>query len=112
MKKRNFIIVAFALTCLLASLISSAALAASAGKLVAWGNGQFGRTNVPPGDDFVAISTGPDAGHTLALRSDGSLVGWGLNYGIAELGSADIFYGQAIVPVGNNFKAIAVGTFH
>jgi alpha-tubulin suppressor-like RCC1 family protein len=48
----------------------------------------------------------------LALRSDGSLVGWGLNNGIAELGSADIFYGQAIVPSGNNFKAIAGGTFH
>jgi hypothetical protein len=82
-----------------------------AGKLVAWGNGQFGRTNVPPGDDFVAISTGPDSGHALALRSDGSLVGWGLNYGIAELGSADIFYGQAVSRVGTNFIAIVAGDF-
>src|SRR6185369_9779314 len=55
---------------------------------------------------------GCDAGHVLALRSDGSLAGWGLNYGVEVLGSADIFYGQAIVPLGNNFKAIAGGTFH
>jgi hypothetical protein len=86
--------------------------AAPAGKLIAWGNGQFGRTNVPPGDDFVAIAAPRNGGHALALRSDGSLAGWGLNYGIQELGSADIFYGQATVPLGNDFKAIAAGVFH
>lgn len=84
--------------------------AVPAGKLVAWGNNEFGQTNVPPGDDFVAISAG--AGHSLALRSDGSLAGWGWNSGDAGLGSADIFYGQAIVPAGNDFKAVAAGAFH
>ncbi len=85
---------------------------APAGRLVAWGDNEFGQTNVPSGDDFVAISAAGDAGHALALRSDGSLAGWGLNYGVEVLGSADIFYGQATVPAGTNFKAVAGGTFH
>ncbi len=100
------------LATVLLSLISSLAWAAPAGKIVAWGSGEFGLTNVPPGDDFVAIAAGRNAGHALALRSDGSLAGWGLNYGIEDLGSADIFYGQATVPEGRNFKAIAAGVFH
>lgn len=82
-----------------------------AGKLVAWGNNDFGQTNVPAGDDFVAIDAG-QANHSLALRSDGSLAGWGSNHGDAGLGSADIFYGQATVPPGNDFQAIAAGAFH
>ena len=97
----------------LVGLISSQAWAAPAGKIVAWGHGEFFEvTNVPPGDDFVAISAGRNAGHALALRSNGSLVGWGLNNGIAFFGSSDIFYGQATVPAGNDFKAIAAGVFH
>jgi alpha-tubulin suppressor-like RCC1 family protein len=112
MKNRNHKMFVLALAALLLSLISSPAWAAPAGKIVAWGSGEFGVTNVPPGDDFVAIAAGRNAGHALALRSDGSLAGWGLNYGVEALGSADILYGQAIVPAGNDFKAIAAGAFH
>src|SRR5262245_54229423 len=96
----------------IAALTVSPACAAPAGKLIAWGSGAFGLTNVPPGDDFVDIAAGRNASHALALRSDGSLAGWGLNYGIEGLGSADIFYGQATVPLGKDFKAIAAGVFH
>ena len=112
MKNRNYNRFALALAAMLFSLISSPAWAAPAGKIVAWGSGEFGVANVPPGDDFVAIAAGRNAGHALALRSDGSLAGWGLNHGVQDLGSADIFYGQATVPAGNNFKAIAAGVFH
>jgi alpha-tubulin suppressor-like RCC1 family protein len=110
MKRRNWTTFGSALPVLLAGLISSPAWAALAGKLVAWGANEFGQSNVPPGDDFVAISAG--AAHSSALRSDGSLAGWGSNFGDAGLGSADVFYGQAIVPAGNDFKAIAAGAFH
>ena len=48
------------------------------------------------GNDFVAIAAGGT--HSLALKSDGSIVGWGSNY-----------YGQASPPAGNNFVAIAAG---
>jgi len=41
-------------------------------------------------NDFVAIAAGWD--HSLALRSDGSIVGWGRND-----------YGQAAPPAGNDF---------
>lgn len=112
MKKRNFNTGALLRVTMLLGLILSPAWAAPAGKIVAWGSGEFGLTNVPPGDDFVAIAAGRNAGHALALRSDGSLAGWGLNTGIEALGSADIFYGQATVPEGKNFKAIAAGVFH
>jgi len=115
MKNRNCNIFALALAAALLSLITPPAWAAPAGKIAAWGDNEFGLTNVPPGDDFVAISAGSDGGHVLALRSDGSLAAWGLNYGVPDLGSADIFYGQATVPLeysGNVFKAIAAGTFH
>jgi len=47
-------------------------------------------------NDFVAISAGDS--YSLALKPDGSIVGWGWN------GS-----GQAIPPDGNNFIAIAAG---
>jgi hypothetical protein len=54
------------LAVLLIGLISSPAWATPAGKLVGWGNNDFGQTNVPAGDDFVAIAAGRD--HGLAIQ--------------------------------------------
>ena len=71
----------------------------AAGSLVAWGDNDYGQTNVPAGNDFVAIAAGDV--HSLALRSDGSLAGWGNNG-----------YGQTNVPAGNDFVAIAAGDYH
>ena len=44
----------------------------------------------------MAISAG--GSHSLALKKDGSIVGWGENY-----------YGQTSPPEGNDFVAIAAG---
>ena len=71
----------------------------SDGSLVGWGNNVYGQTNVPAGNDFMAIAAG--GFHSLALKSDGSLVGWGYNG-----------YGQTNVPAGDDFMAIAAGGYH
>jgi probable HAF family extracellular repeat protein len=82
---------------LMTSLICSPVWAAPiAGSLVGWGYNGYGQTNVPAGNDFVAIAAGDE--HSLALKSDGSLAGWGDNY-----------YGATNVPAGNDFVAIAAG---
>jgi hypothetical protein len=47
----------------------------------------------------VAIAAG--SAHSLALKSDGSIVGWGNNY-----------YGQATPPAGNDFTSICAGGYH
>src|SRR5262245_29807454 len=111
MKNRDYHSFTLSLAALLLSLDSSSAWAAPVGKIVAWGGNEFGQTNVPPGNDFVAIDAGQGY-HCLALRSDGSLAGWGSNYGEKGLGTENVFYGQAMVPPGNDFKAIAAGAFH
>jgi hypothetical protein len=91
----------------------------------------------PEGDDYIAIATGNY--HGLALKSDGSIVGWGRNshgeidipsrndyvgmdggsaHSIAILsdgslvGWGDNFAGRATPPKGNDFTAIAVGSGH
>src|SRR3972149_2150136 len=88
------------LTLVAACLISSSAWAApNEGSLVGWGNNDDGQTDVPTGNDFVAIAAG--GLHSLALKSDGSLAGWGNND-----------FGQATVPTGNDFVAIAAGSYH
>ena len=48
---------------------------AFAGSIVGWGGNIYGEAKPPDGNDFVAIAAGD--GHSLALRSDGSIVGWG-----------------------------------
>ena len=97
MKNKDYTMFGLPLAALLVGLISLPAWGAPAGKLVAWGNNQYGQTNVPAGNDFVAIDASQGF-HSLALRSDGSLAGWGSNYGDPVLGAGDIFHGQAIVP--------------
>jgi len=49
----------------------SATAGAERGELVAWGKNDHGQTNVPAGNDFVAIAGGSE--HSLALRDNGSL---------------------------------------
>src|SRR2546422_1495265 len=74
------------------------------GKVLAWG-GSFSQTNVPSNlSDVVAIAAGrtPFTGHNLALRRDGTIVGWG-----------DDYYGQATPPADlSNVVAIAAGGLH
>jgi probable HAF family extracellular repeat protein len=84
------------LVALVACLCCSPSSAAPiAGSLVGWG----AQTNVPAGYDFVAVAAGYD--HSLALRSDGSLAGWGSDY-----------LGATNVPAGNDFVAIAAGYYY
>jgi hypothetical protein len=73
--------------------------AAQAGKVVAWGINDYGQTQAPSGDDFVAIAAG--GYHCLALRTDGSIAGWGNDDN-----------GQATPPPDSNFVAIAAGWYH
>ncbi|MBN1392082.1 MAG: hypothetical protein JW947_04685, partial [Sedimentisphaerales bacterium] len=49
--------------------------------------------------DFVAVAAGYY--HSLALKSDGTIVGWGYDG-----------YGQATPPAGNDFVAVAAGGYH
>jgi len=61
---------------------------------------QYGQvSDAPEGADFIDVAAGKR--HCLALRSDGSLVGWGYNV-----------HGECNVPDGNDFTAIAGGTYH
>jgi len=77
---------------------SVAARAADAGSIVGWGLITFDSKEFDS-NDFIAVSAGYF--HTLALKSDGSIVGWGDNR-----------YGQAEPPDGNDFVAIAAGGGH
>ena len=50
----------------------------SDGTVVAWGDNEFGQTNVPLGmSNVMAIAAGDF--HSLALKNDGTLVSWGDN---------------------------------
>ena len=73
-------------------------------EVVGWG---LDVSTTPDGNDFIAIAAGQGQDMVvsqefgLALKSDGSIVGWG-----------DNDYGQATPPAGNNFIAIAAGNLH
>jgi alpha-tubulin suppressor-like RCC1 family protein len=71
--------------------------------IVAWGDNSSGQLNVPPGlTNAVAIATGPNSKHSLALLADGSVVGWGANAS-----------GQINIPsFASNALAIATGDDH
>ena len=69
-----------------------------AARIVGWGWDEV-VSETPTGNDFVAISGGED--HSLAQRSDGSIISWGLD--------AD---GQVSgTPAGTDFTAIAAGGY-
>ncbi|MHC4532744.1 MAG: GLUG motif-containing protein [Planctomycetota bacterium] len=59
----------------------------------------FGQATPPDGNDFVAIAAG--GSHCLALKSDGSIIGWGSDW-----------FGQATPPDGNDYLAMAAGESH
>ncbi len=72
------------------------------GSLVAWGGeGQWdkGQTQVPPGEDYVAVAAGMY--HSLALTADGAVVAWGDN--------SDQ---QCDAPAGDDYVAIEAGFRH
>ncbi|MCK4658874.1 MAG: thrombospondin type 3 repeat-containing protein [Phycisphaerae bacterium] len=73
----------------------------AAGALVAWGWNDAGQLNVPGGHDYVAVAAG--LRHSLALKTDGSIVAWGITEGMLY------YFGQTDVPSGNNFEAISAG---
>lgn len=69
-------------------------------EIAAWGRDDYGQVNdVPDGSDFIAIAAGKR--HCLAIKVDGSLVGWGYNN-----------HGECDVPAGNDYVDIAAGTWH
>jgi len=69
--------------------------------IVSWGADWYGLVSGTPSEtDFVAIAGG--AGHSLALKRDGSIVSWGWNG-----------YGQVSgTPSETDFVAIAAGGYH
>jgi len=89
------------------------------GSIVAWGaNGYWdggsiplqwfytGQCDVPsPNSGFIAIAAGYE--HSLGLKQDGSIVGWGSNED--EYGN---WLGQATPPAGNDFVAISAAGWH
>lgn len=78
------------------------------GYVVAWGWNGSGQTTVPAGVRATAIAAG--YAHTLALKSDGTVVAWGAG---ARGGVAPYAYGQCDVPAGlSNVTAIAAGNVH
>ncbi|MHC4364394.1 MAG: RCC1 domain-containing protein [Planctomycetota bacterium] len=66
-----------------------------AGSVISWGEIAFNGSDFI-GGSFVIITAGTY--HNLALKSDGSIVGWGDNE-----------YGQADPPDGNDFVGVAAG---
>ncbi|HEY3762388.1 MAG TPA: immunoglobulin domain-containing protein [Verrucomicrobiae bacterium] len=71
------------------------------GTVTAWGNNQYGQTNVPPtATNVIAIAAGYF--HGLALKGDHTVIAWGLNGN-----------NQTNVPPGlSNIVAIAAGEYH
>src|SRR5687768_14092013 len=47
------------------------------GPLQSWGDNGIGQVSATPAGDFIAASAG--GGHSVAIRSDGTLVSWGYN---------------------------------
>ena len=68
-----------------------------------WGDNCYGQTDVPVAAQSGVTAIAAGDGHTLALRSDGSVVAWG-----------DNGFGQSTVPIQaqNGVTAIAAGFLH
>jgi alpha-tubulin suppressor-like RCC1 family protein len=92
------------------------------GSLWGWGDNQYGalgdgttsNRNVPTligSDTWAAVSCGGDYGSTMALRSDGSLWGWGFN-GYGTIGDGTNVNKSAPTRVGGDtdWAAVSQGT--
>lgn len=96
----------FQMALLMGAVVCAVDSGAMAGSLVAWGSDGFGQvSNTPEGTDFVVVSAGDL--HSVALRSDGSLVAWGV-----EDGSVYDYDQISDTPSGYNFIAVSAGAFH
>ena len=95
---RGFTVLTVVLTCLAVQAVFT--LPAYGDEIVVWGEDGYGAAIYPAGNDFTAIAAGGTYG--LALKADGSIVGWG---GGNESG-------QATPPGGCDFTAIAAGQSH
>jgi hypothetical protein len=96
--RKNTLLCGIILCICLCLLASPGSAALPYGKIVAWGSSSIiSKFGTPPaGNDFTNVSTGE--AHALALRSDGSIAGWGVNLN-----------GQATPLSGNDFIAVAAG---
>jgi trimeric autotransporter adhesin len=99
-----------------ASSASAGAAIVTSGTPIAWGAGtttdsfpNLGQSIVPAGlSDVIAIDAG--SYHSLALKSDGTVVGWGA--GLTATGSFPN-YGQTAIPAGlSGVIAISAGGSH
>ena len=88
-------------------------------EIVGWGDNSDGQATSPVGlTNVTAVAVG--ANHSLALRSDGTVVAWGANDGLERYYGDDgnvysfpVYYGQATVPDGlMQVTAIAAGGYH
>lgn len=117
--------------------VVEASEAPTPGAIAIFGNGISQLTSTPPGKDYVQVAVGQ--WHAVALKSDGSLYGWGANnngannpptgnnfvavaaayfYGLALRDDGTLAgwgindYGQSTVPAGSDYKAIEAGRYH
>jgi len=76
-----------------------------------WGHNGYGQNAIPSGlNDATVLGLG--IAHSLVLRPNGTLVGWGTGQ-VYAAPSNTYAYGQLIIPPGlSNVMAIAVGALH
>src|SRR5258705_13793867 len=56
--------------------ISTSLCKAASGQVVAWGDNSYGQTNVPP-DLTNVVAIAGSGSQNLALKEDGTMIGWG-----------------------------------
>ena len=95
------------------------------GSLWAWGtnaNGQLGQGNTTTRSSPVQVGTdtnwswvsGGRSNHTMAIKTTGSLWGWGFNTTNGQLGLGDVVNRSSPVQVGTdtNWASVSAGQFH